>query len=410
VLIVATVATGVISGIAGMLVAMLLHFVEHLTFDYNRASTIAQMTFFEGVSATSAARRFWALCACGSIAGIGWWAVYRFGRPLISIAKAMSSEVRMPAFATTAHVLLQTVTVGMGSPLGREAAPREIGALLAGRLCDWMRLGEEERRVLIACGAGGGLAAVYNVPFGAGLFALETLLGTFQWTAAIPVIASTAIAAFVARWGLGNEAQYALPGLVMKPALIVWSVPAGPVFGAVGYWFSRSAAAARAQAPRDWRLPISCIAVFPVIGALAIPFPEILGNGKTITQMGFDGGVTIQLAAVLLVIRASIPIASLRAGAEGGLLTPSLAAGALLGIVLGGLWSQVWPGVSPGAFAVVGAAAFLAASQRMPVVAVALVLELTGAGRDFVVPVIFAVAGSAAAAEWLRREPERVAG
>ena len=400
VLAIATVLTGVAAGIGGMLVALLLHLIQHIAYDYSLGSLIGSESFLEGVSASSPARRFIVLLLGGLVAGIGWLAVYRFGRPLVSIRKAVNSVVaRMPPLTTAAHVLLQTVTVAMGSPLGREVAPREIGALLATNLSGRLRLGEEERRILIACGAGGGLAAVYNVPFGAALFILETLLGRFRFAAVLPAITTSVIAAYVARLGLGNHTQYSLPSLVMTPPLVIWSIITGPIFGLAAWWFAKATSTARARAPRGWRLLVCCIAVFTAIGAFAIPFPEILGNGKGTAQMGFAGDVSIGLGATLLVIRAAFTIGCLRAGAEGGLLTPSVAMGTLLATVIGGAWSLVWPGVMPGAFAVVGATAFVAVSMKMPMTAVALILEFTRVGPDFIVPVLFAVAGSVSVGE-----------
>jgi H+/Cl- antiporter ClcA len=94
------------------------------------------------------------------------------------------------------------------------------------------------------------------------------------------------------------------------------------------------------------------------------------------------------------VLKVVITASSLRAGAEGGLLTPGLANGALLAIVLGGLWSLFWPGASLGAFAIVGATAFLAASMQMPMTAVVLVFEFTRVSQEFLIPVLFAVGGA----------------
>ena len=75
----------------------------------------------------------------------------------------------------------------------------------------------------------------------------------------------------------------------------------------------------------------------------------------------------------------------------GGLFTPSLALGALLGGVLGLAWSSVWPGVPPGLFAIVGAAAVLAATTHGPISAIVLVMELTARDRSFVLPLVLAV-------------------
>jgi len=183
---------------------------------------------------TSAARI--ALCACGTIAGIGWWTLYRFGAPLVSIRKATEERgPRMPFLTTIAHDLLQIVTVGLGSPLGREVAPREVGAVLARWLSEHAGLSPESSRIMIACGAGAGLAAIYNVPFGGTLFTLEVLLGTFNWAALIPALATSVIATVVAWLGLGNTAQYALPSLSISPSLVLWSIATGPVFGFGAY-------------------------------------------------------------------------------------------------------------------------------------------------------------------------------
>jgi len=395
VLAIATVLTGVASGLAGMLLSLLLHFIQHLAYDYSLGAVIGRESFLEGVTASSSLRRFVALSCCGLVAGIGWWAVYRLGRPLVSVGKAVSSlGARMPALGTTAHVLLQIITVAMGSPLGREVAPREMGALLAANLSRFLRITEDEQRILIACGAGAGLAAAYNVPFGGAMFVLETLLGTFNLTAVIPAITTSVIAAYVARIGLGNQTQYVFPNLVMTPPLVIWAILTGPIFGFAAYRFARAVSAARSHAPRDWRLPVSCFAIFVAIGTLAVPFPQILGNGKGIAQLGFNGDMSIGLAATLLVLRVSITIGALRAGAWGGLLTPSVAAGALLATVIGGIWSLAWPGVAPGAFAIVGAAAFVATSMRMPMVAVILIVEFTHVDPNFMIPILFAVVGS----------------
>ncbi len=152
----------------------------------------------------------------------------------------------------------------------------------------------------------------------------------------------------------------------------------------------------RARAPRDRRLVWWCLSVFVLIGLFAIPFPQLPGNGKGPTQLGFDDALTIGLAAILLLLKLLAIMGSLRAGAEGGLLTPGLTIGALLATLMGGVWNLVWPSVPPGAFAIVGAGAFLAASMRMPITAIALIVEFTRVEHDFLVPIFFAVAGSIA--------------
>jgi H+/Cl- antiporter ClcA len=391
-----TLLTGVGAGLGGMLLALLLHSVQHLAYGYSLTQVIGSESFLQGVTDATPERRGLVLVFCGLVAGLGWWLLYRFGRPLVSIRQAVkSNDPRMPMLSTAVHAVLQIVTVALGSPLGREVAPREIGSALAGWLSYRAGLSVEQSRIMVACGAGAGLAAVYNVPLGGAVFVLEVLLGTFGWKALVPAVVTSAVAALVAQAGLGNEHQYLVPSLTLSTSLIVWSVVCGPIFGAAAWGFTELTKRARADAPKDWRLPVLSLLNFAIIGVLAMHFPQLLGNGKGPAGLAFDGGLTITLAAMLLVLKVVITVSSLRAGAEGGLLTPGLANGALLAVVLGGAWSLFWPGASAGAFAVVGATAFLAASMQMPVTAVVLVFEFTRVSQDFLIPVLFAVGGAA---------------
>jgi H+/Cl- antiporter ClcA len=390
-----TVLIGIGAGFGGMALALLLHAVQHIAYGYSLDTIIGPENFLQGVSAASPQRRVLVLALCGIIAGVGWWLIYRFGRPLVSVGKAIKAEdPRMPIVSTVAHALLQIITVALGSPLGREVAPREIGALFAGWLCYYARLTPAESRLMVACGAGAGLAAVYNVPLGGAVFILEVLIGSFSLPVVIPALATSVIAALVAWIGLGDATQYTVLHFKLSPSLVAWSIVAGPIFGFAAYWFARFTATARAHAPRDRRLMPMCLGIFLLIGFCAISFPQLLGNGKGPTQLGFDNDLGIGLAASLLLLKVLAVGGSLRAGAEGGVLTPGLTIGALLAILIGGLWNLGWPGVPPGAFAIVGAAAFLASSMKMPITAIALIMEFTHVNHDFLIPILFSVSGS----------------
>ncbi len=390
-----TIAIGVAAGLGGMLLALLLHGLQHLAYGYDLHALRGAQSFLQGVTAAAPWRRVLVLLACGGIAGLGWWAVYRYGRPLVSIARALQSDTaHMPVVSTLAHALLQIVTVALGSPLGREVAPREVGAVFAEQLARRYGLNAEERRIMLACGAGAGLAAVYNVPLGGALFVLEVLLGSFAPALAIPALLSAVIAATVAWLGLGNEAQYTVPPLQLSYALVLWAILAGPLFGALGYGFARLTAAARARAPRDARLLPYCLLAFGLLGLAAIPYPQLLGNGKGPIQLGFDDAVGLPLAGTLLLLKLLAIVGCLRAGADGGQLTPGMTLGAMLAIITGALWNLAWPPVPLGMYAIVGAAAFLAASMRMPITAIVLALEFTRVEHDYLVPVLFAVAGA----------------
>ncbi|MCZ7024351.1 chloride channel protein, partial [Salmonella enterica subsp. enterica] len=84
-------------------------------------SLLSHETFLSGVTAAPPQRRLWVLMVCGVVAGLGWWTIYRYGRPLVSIKQAVSPSMpSMPPKTTLAHSVLQIITVALGSPLGRE--------------------------------------------------------------------------------------------------------------------------------------------------------------------------------------------------------------------------------------------------------------------------------------------------
>jgi H+/Cl- antiporter ClcA len=390
---------GAAAGLGGMLLALLLHEIQHAAYGYDLGAIVAPESFLQGVTAASPTHRVIALTLCGAVAGIGWWALYRFGRSLVSVKAAIGKDEPgpwMPTLATIAHALLQTVTVALGSPLGREVAPREIGALLATWLASCVGLSSEDTRIAIACGAGAGLAAVYNVPLGGAVFILEVLLNTTAPRAAAAAIAASIIASTVAWTGLGDVAQYVVPPLEISRPLIASSIVIGPVFGLAAYGFKVVTNIATVRAVHSWKMVPWSIAVFLAIGLIATQFPQLPGNGKGPSQLGFDGDLNGSLAASLLVLKLLAVAASLRVGAAGGVLTPSLTIGALLATALCPVLTLVFPDISYAGFAIVGAAAFLASSMNMPLTAILLTLEFTRVSHDFCVPIFFAVAGSIA--------------
>lgn len=113
---IAVVLTGLLAGLSGMVLALILHAFQHLAFGYSPGQIVSAESFLRGVTDSSWPRRLSAIVAGGAIAGFGWWL------------------------------------------LGREVAPREMGALGAGMVARKPGLLEDESRTLIACGAGTGLA------------------------------------------------------------------------------------------------------------------------------------------------------------------------------------------------------------------------------------------------------------
>jgi H+/Cl- antiporter ClcA len=322
----------------------------------------------------------------------------------IDITEAISKYAgRLPALRTLGSAVLSILVVGMGASLGREGAPKQVGAVLASTLSDRAGLSNEQRRLLVACGAGAGMAAAYGVPLGGALFALEVLRGVLALRLILPALLACAIAAGVSWLALPNAPTYLIPAYPASAAVVCWAVVAGPIAGLVSIAYVHLVAWADRNKPTGWLRLVAPVVALGGVGLLSIAFPQVLGNGKDITQLAFTDQVAPLLMVALVVLRPLATVACLGAGVPGGLFTPSLALGALLGGVLGIAWSSIWPGVPAGLFAVIGAAAVLAATTHGPISAVVLIIELTGHDRSFILPMLVAVVTATVTARTLDR-------
>jgi chloride channel protein, CIC family len=298
---------------------------------------------------------------------------------------------RLPALRSLVSAILSVIIVGMGASLGREGAPKQVGAVMANALADRAALSDEQRRLLVACGAGAGMAAAYGVPLGGALFALEVLRGILALRLVLPALLASLVATAVSWIVLPDAPTYPIPAFGNSTAAALWALFAGPIAGVVSVGYVRAIAWADHNKPKDmWRLAAPVL-VLGLLGVVSIWLPQLLGNGKDIVALTFKGQITVFLLLILLMLKPAITIFCVGCGAPGGLFTPSLALGALLGSVLGAVWSWLWPGLPPGLFAVIGAAAVLAATTQGPVSSVVLIMELTGRDRSFIVPLILAV-------------------
>jgi chloride channel protein, CIC family len=378
------VLVGLGAGLAGAALIELLRAIQHLAWSYHSGN------FLEGVEHTSATHRVLVLAIGGVIAGAG--AVLLSGHSPGEVSEALwLRRARVPLWASLARAVHSIVIVALGASLGREAAPQQTGAALASALSDWAGLPEWQRRLLVACGAGAGMAAVYNVPLGGALFALEVLLGTLTLPLVLPALATSLVATAVAWVALPTAPTYTIPSYAVSASQIVWAAIIGPIAGLAAIGWIRLIARAHALRPAGWVRVAAPIVVFTALGALAIAYPQLLGNGKPVVQLALVARLGVVLLAVLLVLKPLVTAACLGSGAPGGLFTPTLAYGVLLGGLLGEGWVQIWPGAPVGSYAIIGGAAVLGASMQGPLAAVVLLLELTHHADALMVPILLAV-------------------
>jgi H+/Cl- antiporter ClcA len=382
------VAIGVAAGLGAAVLTLLLDFVQDKSWAYRSGS------FLAAVTRAGAARHIIVLIAAGVIAGIGGLLIRRVrgsGAGEISDGLWLSGG-RLAFWRSQARGVLSIIIVGMGASLGREAAPQLTGAAVASRLSEWAKLPAWQRRLLVACGAGAGMAAIYNVPLGGALFAVEVLLGTLTLPVVLPAVAVSAIATGVAWVVVPTQPTYHITTLPVTGSEVVWAVIIGPLAGLLAVGWVHAIARINRIKPRRWGRVLVPIVVFGALGAVSIAFPQLLGNGKDVVQKVLSDRLDVAVIAAVLVLKPLATAACLGTGAPGGLFTPTLTMGVLFGALLGHGWSVIWPGAAPASYAIIGGAAVLAASMQGPLAAVVLMLELTHHADALMVPVLLAVA------------------
>ena len=398
--VVATLFTGVIAGLVGLACIHLLHWIQALAWDMHSG------TLLEAVSGASPARRVLNLVLGGILGAASWFFLFRRSRAITSVSAAVGGTP-MPPLRATWHALTQVLIVGLGASVGREVAPREMAAAFSAAAADRLGLTPEDRRIIVACGAGAGLAAVYSIPISGAIYTLEILLVSRSRRAVAPAFCTSAIAVLISTGFTRPAPFYTVPTLTPSLSLTVFAALIGPLLGATGWAFKQAVARVGAARPRDWRLLASLPTASFLVGVIAVWVPSVLGNGQASAQTQFDAvwatGAGLGIAALVLATKTVTTFLTIRAGGWGGVLTPAVALGAGIGTVIGLPWAAAWPGSQVAAFAFIGAAAFLGASMNAPFTGLILVIEFTGEGPTILVPATLAVGGATAATAWLSR-------
>jgi chloride channel protein, CIC family len=384
----AVAVTGVCAGLGAAALTLVFKAVQQLAW-----GTAEPEALLEAAREASPLRHIALLFGAGLITGAGQWLLTRLttGNGIEITAAIWFQAGRLPALRTLGSAVLSIVIVGMGAPLGREGGPKQFGAVFGNLASDLQKLSDDERRLMVAIGAGAGMAAVYSVPLGGALFALEVLRRALALRLVMPALAASLIAVKTASLVIPNAPLYTVPLYAISPDVYLWVIVASPFIGLWSVLFVRAIASADRARPSGWRRLVAPPAVFAAVGLLSIVFPELLGNGQDVAQALFLHPLAPLSLAALFLLRPLATVASAASGAPGGLFTPSLAAGALTGAALGGLWLSVHPGGEIGLFALLGAGAMLAATTQGPISTLVLMMELTGQARAFALPMLTAI-------------------
>ena len=377
-------ATGIASGLVGIFCHYLLEFIQVLAFGKDKGDLLL---LFQSVSAF---RRFLVLLVVGVLASLFWYFLQR-RVTLLSISKAKKLVgKRSPNFlGQSLHALVQVAIVAAGASIGKEGAPRELGALFGGSFSMGLRSDISDRQLLMACGAGAGLASVYQVPFASALFVLEKLGVGWKLKNIVTILVTTYLSAYCARPIVGGQAIYLVDkvplhssGFMLAIILAVFVTPLAMVFAYVTKKASSSRITDKAIL---WTLPLA----FLILGGLSAYFPIFMGNGQVLAQWLFAGNSSAYLP-VILIIKSLLVCLLLRSGAYGGTLTPSFALGVGAGYLITVLLGIFDFSLSPDLGMLLGATIFLGTTLDAPLTGIALVVGFTGTGGVIILPLVLA--------------------
>ncbi len=281
-----------------------------------------------------------------------------------------------------------------------------LGSMISSWMGARLELPAHRLKILVGCGAAAGLAATYNIPIGGALFAMEVILGNFALEIFGPIVASSVIATLIARSITGNAPLYATPeyalksGWEMLPYAGLGVVAAfASVLFMLGVTLGTKAFARLRFLPRPFQ-PVIGMALLGVIGLWV---PHALGRGYGTINLALAGtlkapshfGASPELTGLFLLGLALVKLAATAltrgSGGSGGMFTPSIAYGALVGGAYGCFVHSLWPafGSPYGAYAAVGMAAVMAGTSYAPISAILMLFEFTG-NYALILPVMLA--------------------
>ena len=301
------------------------------------------------------------------------------------------------------------LALGAGLALGREGPSVQMGASIAYLLGKGCRRTVPDCRVLLAAGAGAGLATAFNAPIAGAVFVLEELVRRFDTRMTIATLGASAGAIAVARVLLGDAPDFQVAPL---PYPSFGTVPIhlalGVVAGFLGIAYNRAllGTLAAAERLRRWPVELRAALVGAAVGLLAWFNPGVVGGGNPITQRTLVGTESVAVLALVFILRFGLGAVSYAARTPGGLFAPMLVLGSQSGLLFGIFCNQWFPTLAPHptALGVVGMAAFFTAVVRAPLTGIILVTEMT-ASFTLLLPMLGACFAAMVVPTVLRQAP-----
>jgi CIC family chloride channel protein len=304
-------------------------------------------------------------------------------RPQVSVVKALASAL----------------CIGTGGSVGREGPIVQIGSALASGLGQWIKMPENRLRILVACGAAGGISATFNAPITGVFFGVEIILREFSVDALFTVMLSAMIAGLIGREFLGSVPFLSgFPaGIALQHARTYLLVAAlAVVAGLIGLAFSKAVYVVEDLCDRLWknrpewaRPAVGGVA----LGLLLLAIPQMYGVGYPVMDKTVAGGYALWFLLVLAAAKIAACSLTLGIGGSGGIFAPSLFIGVTSGYAFGDIAGHLFGAGAgqPALYAVVAMGAVFAAAARAPLTSLASVVEMTG-NFALTLPVMLAIA------------------
>jgi CIC family chloride channel protein len=283
--------------------------------------------------------------------------------------------------ATIVKSLSSLVSISSGGSIGREGPMVQLASMLGSLLGRVGKFSPARLRLLVACGAAAGIACAYNAPLTGAFFVAEIVLGSIAMESIGPLIVTSVVATVVASQFLGAQPVYRMPAfgmpqnwqLVTHALLGVLAGLGAPLF--LLLLRGGETMFSRMRLPVPLKLGLGGL----IVGAISIWEPRVWGNGYGVVENVLTSPWTWQALMTILVLKVLATVATTGSGAVGGVFTPTLFCGAVLGALYGEILRALLPNaqISVGSFAVVGMGCFLAAMTRAPIMSILIMFEMT---------------------------------
>ena len=307
------------------------------------------------------------------------------GQKPLSVAKVIEASAlqggRMSFRAGIGAAIASSISIGVGGSVGREGPAIHLGATVGAWFARTLHLTRSLSRALLGCGAAAAVAASFNAPIAGALFAHEVIVGHFAMSAFTPIVIASVVGTIVSRIYFGDVPAF---GITEQSLASFWEFPAvvglGIAGGFVAIIFMRTAmktedVMSKVPGPQ-WINP--AIGGF-LIGVIALVFPHVLGVGYDATDLALKIQLPLYLMVSLIFMKILATSICIGSGFGGGVFTPSLMIGAMLGGSYGMVVTGIFPELSsgPGAYTIIGMGAVSAAVLGAPISTTLIVFELT---------------------------------